>query len=289
VELGKHLLPVVLNVGIAMAIFSYALKATSEDLDFLVRERRLMGLSLISIFIVTPAIAVAVVEWISMPGIAKLAIVSLSFSIIPPTLPHKQFAAGGRRPYANALTLTVAILAIPFVPLLVDLSGRASHHPYGVPAGEIAAYVFGILAIPLILGLLFRWRWRCQADRFAQPLKRLAFVLTTVAIAVTVLASLPSVWHLIGTGTVLGMALFTAASMAIGHLMGGPDPGDELVLGLSSATRHPAIALTVASVNYPEGRVSSALVLCLIVNAIIGSLYVRLLKKRWARGSPAAR
>lgn len=68
--------------------------------------------------------------------------------------------------------------------------------------------------------------------------------------------------------------------MATGHLMGGPDPSDELVLALSSATRHPAIALTVASVNYPEQAVMHALVLCLIVNAIIGFAYQRFQRRR---------
>ncbi|NLE23641.1 MAG: hypothetical protein GX624_12810, partial [Actinobacteria bacterium] len=192
--------PIILNVGIALAVFAYALRASVDDVHFVVRERRLMGLSLISIFVVTPAIAIAVVEWVSMPPSARLAIVSLSFSIIPPTLPSKEFAAGGDRPYANALTLSVAILAIGVVPLLADLSGRVSNHPYGVPPGEIAGYVVTILAIPLLLGLAFRWRFGSVAVRIAQPLKRTAFLITTVAVVIMVATSLPAIWDLLGTG-----------------------------------------------------------------------------------------
>ncbi len=278
-KFAGHLLPIILNIGIAIAIFSYALRASPEDFRFLVRERRLMGLSLISIFIVTPALAVAVVEWISMPVPARLAIIALSFSIVPPSLPSKQLAAGGRRPYANALTLSVAVLAIGIVPLLADLSGRVSHHPYGVPPGDIAGYVTVVLVVPLLIGLAVRWRWRQRAGRFARPLKRFAFILTTGAIVITILGSLPAIWGLLGTGTVAGMALFTLGALGVGHLMGGPDPGDEVVLALSSATRHPAIALTIASANYPEQRVSHALLLCLIVNAIIAIPY-----ERWQKG-----
>jgi BASS family bile acid:Na+ symporter len=279
-KIGLTLLPIALNVGVAIAIFSYALRASPDDFRFAVRERRLMGLSLISIFIVTPAIAIAVVEWIDMPTAARLAIVALAFSIIPPSLPRKQFAAGGHRPYANALTLTVAVLAIPVVPLLVDLAGKASNHPYGVPADELAGYVFTVLAIPLLIGLLVRWRWPAPSKRLSQPLKRFAFILTSVAIGIEIVLSLPAIWDLIGTGTILGMALFTLGTMGAGHLMGGPNRSDELVLAPSSATRHPAIALTIASANYPEQRVSHALMLCLIVNAIIGVGYMRLQKRR---------
>lgn len=277
--IGLHVLPIWLNLGIAMSIFAYALRADGDELRFLKRERRLVGLSLLSIFVVTPAIAIAVVEWVDMPPRVKLAIVALSFSIIAPALPHK-LGKGGHRPYANALTLVVAALSIPVVPLLVDLMGRVTNHPYGVSPGEIAGYVGTVLAVPLVLGLLFRWRWPGVGERLSRPLTRFAVVFTTVAIAIEVVLTLPAIWHLLSVGTVLGMALFTAAAIAAGHLMGGPRPGDEMVLALASATRHPAIALTVATVNYPEARFSSALMLCLIVNAVVTAVYVRWQRQR---------
>jgi BASS family bile acid:Na+ symporter len=278
-DIGLHILPIWLNLGIAMSIFAYALRADRDDIRFVKRERRLVGLSLLSIFVVTPAIAIAVVEWIDMPPRVKLAIVALSFSIIAPALPHK-VGQGAHRPYANALTLTVAALSIPVVPLLVDLMGRVTNHPYGISPGEIAGYVGTVLAVPLVLGLLFRWRWSDRGERLSRPLTRFAFMFTAVAIAIEVALSLPAIWHLLAVGTVLGMALFTAATIATGHLMGGPRPGDEMVLALSSATRHPAIALTVVTVNYPEARFSSALMLCLIVNAAVTAVYVRWQRRR---------
>src|SRR5690606_30391377 len=106
-DLGLHILPIWLNIGVGLAIFAYALRATSADAELIVRERRLIGLSLLSIYVVTPAIAIAVVEWIDMPPRARLAIVALSFSIVAPALPRK-LGQGEFRPYANALTLLVA-------------------------------------------------------------------------------------------------------------------------------------------------------------------------------------
>lgn len=273
------LLPIWLNVGVALAIFAYALRASPHDVRLLSRERRLMGLSLIAIFVVTPAIAVAVVEWIDMPARARLAIIALSFSIVAPALPHK-LGQGEHRPYANALTLTVASLSIVVVPLLVDLMGRVTHHPYGVSPLDIVRYVGLVLAVPLMLGLLFRWRLPGPAERISQPLTRFAFVFSTVPLAIEIALSLPALWHLLGTGTIAGMTLFTVAAVGVGHLMGGPRKGDELVLALSCATRHPAIALTIGTANFPEQRFAPALMLCLIVNAVVTGLYVRWQRRR---------
>jgi BASS family bile acid:Na+ symporter len=268
-KLASHLLPVVLNVGIAMAIFAYALRASASDIRFPIRDARLIGLSLLAIFVVTPAIAIAVIEWVPMPLTTRLVIVALSFSIIPPTLPLKQIAEWGNLPYANALTLTVAIVAIGAVPALADLAGRVTHHPYGVPAGELADYVAIVLAIPLVLGVLVRSRFKRFAARVSPHLTRLAFTVTTVALVVEVVAVLPRIGHLLDTGTVLGAALFTIGALGVGQLMGGPKLGNEMVLALSSANRHPAIALTIATANYPDRPVSAAMMLCLIVNGII--------------------
>jgi BASS family bile acid:Na+ symporter len=278
-DVGLHILPIWLNIGVGLAIFAYALRATSADAKLIVHERRLIGLSLLSIYVVTPAIAVAVIEWIDMPPRARLAIVALSFSIVAPALPRK-LGQGEYRPYANALTLLVAALSIVFVPLLVDLMGRVTHHDYHVSPGDIAEYVGLVLGLPMLLGIAFRWAWRSAANRLTRPLSRFAVAFSAVPLIIEVVLTLPAIGKLLGVGVVLGMAVFTVSSIAAGHLMGGPRPGDELVLALSSATRHPAIALTVVSINYPEARFSAALMLCLIINAIVSAAYVHWQRKR---------
>jgi BASS family bile acid:Na+ symporter len=63
--------------------------------------------------------------------------------------------------------------------------------------------------------------------------------------------------------------------------MGGPHPDDRLVLALSTASRHPAIALAVAKANFPEEpRLGATILLYLLVNAIIGILYLSWHKRR---------
>jgi bile acid:Na+ symporter, BASS family len=62
--------------------------------------------------------------------------------------------------------------------------------------------------------------------------------------------------------------------------MGGPDPNQSVVLALSSACRHPAIALSIAAANFPDEHFGGTILLYLIVNAIVGIPYVEWQRRR---------
>ena len=56
---------------------------------------------------------------------------------------------------------------------------------------------------------------------------------------------------------------------------------DRTVLALSTASRHPAIALAVAKGNFPEEpRLGAAIVLFLLVNLVIAFPYVTRQRRR---------
>ena len=96
-----------------------------------------------------------------------------------------------------------------------------------------------------------------------------------------------AMWALVGQGTILAIVIFTVAGLGIGHLLGGPDPHHAVVLALSTACRHPAIALAVASTNFPNERFGALILLYLLVNALAGIPYVMWQRRRVASGMPA--
>jgi BASS family bile acid:Na+ symporter len=100
-------------------------------------------------------------------------------------------------------------------------------------------------------------------------------VLLPVAVVVLVAGALPAIWAAVGDGTVLAMVVFTIAGLAIGHLLGGPDRHHSVVLALSTACRHPAIALTIAAANYPQYQFGAIILLYLLVNGIAGFPYLK--------------
>ena len=72
------------------------------------------------------------------------------------------------------------------------------------------------------------------------------------------------------------MAAFVVIGLAVGHWLGGPRPETSAVLALSTASRHPAIALALAKVNFPdEPFLGATILLYLLVLTIVTVPYVR--------------
>jgi BASS family bile acid:Na+ symporter len=268
---------IALDLSLVSTVFSYGLRAQRDELRSMRRQPRLLLLSLIALFVLTPALALVIVETVPMPLIAKVAIVALSLSIIPPLLPQKELKAGGNSTYAIGLTVTSAVLAVAIIPAQVAFLGDLTRRPYGLDPVEVLAVVVPLLAIPLAVGFILGRRWPDLAERIGAPLTRIAGIATLVALAVVLVAAFPSVREILDVGTVTAMVLFNIGAVAVGHLMGGPDRANSIVLGISSASRHPSIALTIATANYPGRNFAGAVVLCLLINSAVCSAYIR----RW--------
>jgi BASS family bile acid:Na+ symporter len=79
------------------------------------------------------------------------------------------------------------------------------------------------------------------------------------------------------------MAAFVVVGLTVGHALGGPDGGHRLVLALSTASRHPAIALAIARANFPdEPYLGATMLLYLLVSVLLGVPYQVWQKRRTA-------
>jgi BASS family bile acid:Na+ symporter len=101
------------------------------------------------------------------------------------------------------------------------------------------------------------------------------------------ISTAPAMWRLIGTGSILAFLVFLLVGFAAGHVLGGPDPDHSIVLALSTACRHPAIALSIASANYPDERFGPAIILYLPLGIIVGIPYVAWQKRQISAHVPA--
>ena len=90
----------------------------------------------------------------------------------------------------------------------------------------------------------------------------------------------------IGNGTLLMAAALAIVGLGVGHALGGPDPADRTVLAMSTASRHPAVALAIATSGVdPDKRAEIAVVLLYLVVATVLSFPYQ----KWrARSAPAS-
>ena len=68
----------------------------------------------------------------------------------------------------------------------------------------------------------------------------------------------------------LPIALTTAAALAVGHLLGGPEPATRTAVAITSALRNPGLALLVATFNgWPPVIMGTVLAYVLVTVSIV--------------------
>ena len=273
------LIPTLLQVSIFLLVFTIGLSATPRDATYLFRNPSQLARLVLAMNIIMPALALALVYAFDFHPAVKIALVVLAVSPVPPLFPSKAMKAGGEENYTIGLLVAASLLAIVFVPLTMGLFEMISARPLHMSAVTVAKFVLTSVLGPLIIGMSVLRIAPKLAAQIAKPVS----VFATALLVLALLPALFGAWHaissLIGDGTLLAFAAFVVAGLAVGHLLGGPRAADRTVLALSTATRHPAVAIGVAHVNFPDQKlVAPAIVLYLLVGAIVSLPYLK-----WAK------
>jgi BASS family bile acid:Na+ symporter len=276
----KQLVVLALQLSIVAMVFGFGLKAGSGDVLYLARRPALLAKSLFAMFVIMPIVAVMLVRLFDVDRAVEIALVALSVSPIPPLLPRKERKAGGLASYGLSLMATLAVLSIILVPVAVHLLGYVFGRSLGMAPGPIARVMVMMVLGPLAAGMAVRAMWPAVAARLRGPVMSLSAALLPLAIVPLLVVAMPAAWSLVGDGTVLVTVIFVLAGLAAGHLVGGPDPDHAAVLALSSASRHPVIALSVAAANFPEERFIGAILLYLVASALLVVPYIAWQKRR---------
>jgi bile acid:Na+ symporter, BASS family len=271
-----------LQASIMLTVFGFGLGATLKDVLYLVRHPRMLLISLVSMFIVMPFIALALVLVFDPPQAARVALVALALSPVPPILLTRQRKAGGRASYGLGLTAAVSILSIVLVPALVAFLGRLMDRPFEMGPGAVAGQVVVAVVLPLAAGMLLRALLPAMADRLERPVALVANVVLLAAAVIVLAAAFPRLAQVLTFGTVAALVIFTVLGLAFGHVLAGPEPGDSAVLALASAVRHPGIALAIAGANFPSLDVGAVTILYLLIGGLLCIPYMKRMHRQSA-------
>jgi BASS family bile acid:Na+ symporter len=269
----RQLVILTLQVSIIGTLFGFGLKAGGEGLKYLLRRPSLLVRSLVAVLVVMPVLAVALARIFNFRPEAEIALVALSISPVPPLLPRREAKAGGH--YSGlAVMVVLAVLSIVTVPLSLEILQRVFGRPLGVAPGAVSRIVTMMAVLPLLAGLGVRTAAPAIAERLEPAVARAANVLLVLAAVVLLAGSWRALLEAIGGGAVVAMVVFAASGIVVGHLLGGPDPDHQVVLALSTACRHPAIALSIASANFPEVHFAGTILLYFLIAFLIGVPYL---------------
>ena len=258
------------QLSVFLTVCSVGLRATVADAVWLLRHPGLLLRSLLAMNVLMPVFAVILAAKSELYPAVKVALVFLAVSPVPPVLPRAQSRLGGSSPYICGLLVSTALLSIVVVPLTIELVGRFFGRGLQSGPATVAKVMATSVLLPLALGMLIRRVAPGLAKRTSAPLGGIALFFLVASAAVLFIVALPSIAQLIGNGTVIAIAVFVLAGTAMGHLLGGPEPANRATLALATASRHPGLAVALASADFPAQKevIAAAVLLYLVVKAV---------------------
>ncbi len=276
------LLPIALQLSMALIIFCVALDARFPDLTFLWRRPGLLARSLIAMLVVMPVFALAMSMALDLQRAVAIALLASALSPVPPILPNKQLKAGGEASYVVGLLTTTALVSVVYIPLAAALLERTFHVEIDVSIPRIVKIVATSMLLPVVAGMAVRHWAPAIAKRIDKPLSIVATVVLVAACIPSAIKEGPEMRRLLGQLSMVAMIAFAGVGLAVGHWLGGPDADNRSVLALASSARHPAVAMAIAHNAVDQPGVLAAVLLTLIVGAIVSIPYAR-----WRAGSHA--
>ena len=265
-----------IQVSLAAIVFSVGMETNRGDILSLLRRPGLLLRSILAMNIVMPVIAALLVAVFHLDPPVEIALIALAVSPVPPVLPGKQIKAGASPAYAVGLLAAAAIAAIVLVPLSIEVLGRVFGRDVNVPVRVVVKAVALSVLLPLVAGALVRRIAPGFAARVSPVLSKLATVLLVAAFIPALVVAWPELRALIGNFTLVAIVGIVVAGILVGHILGGPHEGDRTALALSTASRHPGVAVAVAHAISPGDKsVVMAVLLAFLVAAIATAPYAK--------------
>jgi len=265
------------NVCVAVTLFvvmlSVGIGIAPTELRWVWRRPAPMLRGLFAVLVAVPVVALGLTRLFELPRFVEVGIVLMSIAPGAPVALRRSLGAGGHHAFAPSLQISVVLLAVVSMPLSIAAlnhlyAGHATISPLAV-----ARQVFVAQLLPLGLGIAARQFREATVARLDPKLRRIASALLIATVALV----LVNLWGpTVGAGArvLAAISLTTVAALAVGHLLGGPEPAMRTAVAISSAARNPGLALLVATQNQAPPAVVATILAYLVVSVFTIGPYV---------------
>jgi len=271
-----------IKLSVGTMILAVGMGATFTDVVYLWRRPALLLRSVLAMYVLVPLAAFVLAEFLPLAPGVRVALLVLAVSAGAPLVPRRLRVGGS--PYAFSLVVTSSLLAVVLVPVWIALLSRHFGVATVGPA-EVAAVLARAFLLPLVIGILLGMALRATVPAITQRAADAVFALAAVVLAVATLLLVADQWQVFmevrGPGIVALVAL-TVIAVAVGHVLGGPEPDDRTALAIACCTRHIGVAVILAT-TFRGPRAVVLLAVYLVVASLVSIPYLRW-RRRAAHG-----
>jgi BASS family bile acid:Na+ symporter len=237
-----------LTLFISFTFFISTMFAIGLETDFSFFKRykkwfRLLLSALIANYLIIPLITIVLLLFIPIESGIKA---GLFFLAVAPGAPLSvQFAKGSsqKNSFSGFLLLVFSTLDLLITPFFVSL--LFIKEPLYLNYHRLIAIVILCMLLPLLSGLIVRYRLKSIADMLVKPANIIASLAFPALIIVTLTLRSEAI-HSIGMEHIMIILLLLLLYMGIGWIAGGPSLEDRNILVHHSCMRNTAFAYAVA-------------------------------------------
>jgi BASS family bile acid:Na+ symporter len=274
------LLKLVLLLGVVLIVVGIGARVQLDEPLLLLRRPTLTLRSLLAMYVLFPALVLLLV-WL-LPLRQGVGAVLLSFAISPvlPPWAKKGTALGARSDYVIGLELLSTAVSLLLVPLMIAIAERLFGVTTTLEPRAMVVVLLATVLLPLGLGIGLGRLLPRSAPRLAAVADRLGSVVLLLGAVVLLFVNGPKMLAVIGEGTVLAILVVIVVGLLFGELLGGPDRASRGALASATVSRHPAIALLLASGAFPQQQPT---VIGTVLIYLLASILLPTLLMRWRK------
>jgi bile acid:Na+ symporter, BASS family len=285
----------ILGLGVKISIFitvlSLGMRASVSDIAHLFRRPGQLTRAMLAIFVIMPIFAILAVKVFTLSPVVRVVLVALSVSPIPPMFPKKAFKSGGEAPFTFGLLAAATLFSIVMIPLAFAVLDIIVPRDTQFSQSFLISTLATVALLPIAIGMALRYLAPRFSEGLADVLAKIGGILLIVSILPILIAILPTMWSLTGRGMILAFIVFALVGVFAGHFLGGPDPKERTVLSLATASRHPGIAIAIASENVvdetPKQVIAAAVIAYLLISAIVIAPFIKWLSRDESGTTPS--
>lgn len=236
------------TVSIFLAVLTEGMAVSGSDIRYLFSRPRRLVRTLLAMIVLGPIVTVLVCQLFDLHPAVIVALVTLSIAPVGALFPQTMLPLmkAGHGAYAHGLFFATTLLSVILTPLAVEVINLLFGSNVHVNPLTVAQVAIGGMLLPLGIGLALG-RWRPQARALIPAVQKVSSLLLAASFVAILAVAWPGIAEVVRQGTLSAIVIITLVGLAVGHFLGGPDEDDRTVLAFATVSRHPGVAMAVAS------------------------------------------
>lgn len=274
------ILKLVLLLGVVLLVVAIGIRAHLKQSLLLLRRPTLALRAMVAMYVALPAFVLVLVWLVPLQAGVGAALLGFAVSPVLPPWAKKGAAIGGRADYVISLQVLSTGVALLVVPLMIWIGYRIFGVETALDPLAVELVLLVTVAAPLAVGMGLARLCPGAAPRLAALADRVGGVVLLLGAVLLLIVHGRAILGVIGQGTLVVTLAVVGFGLLVGHLLGGPDPGNRGALASATALRHPAVALLLASGAFPE---QEATVIGTVLLYLLAALLLAVPYERWRK------